>query len=504
MVKKCTNEHEYFKDLKKFLTYHFNKTPGNETKLANVLEYCRSNWKSIGEEEVADIEDENIKTLLELRPIDLVHYFEFLAYGTENVMAGAKPTGYRSNSLLAYKRSISYYMPLHNDFDVFANRGNPTKAKSINTFIKKVKQFEARDQGAKSQVKRAYTVEEFNRVVKRGKKKVQKRESYFFRFIFSAILVLQNVLAGRIDDMIMLDVDELKKSREKGLIEIKLTWSKNIYSEDASYYQLIMGSMDSNLCPLIALGAYVSYFETNGELQKHEDRERPVVNPADPNWATKQHPEPILPGFFRISKTKKVTKSRFRTRLTKINEDEDITGCSTHSTRKKAVEEIQDCQLERKISVQRGRWQDAEDKQASAIYHKRLNKGYDYKAANCLAGPLGSSRYHVVGLTEQIVKEILPAGDTLKNGVANVLTSAVIWASKDVNARILIPTNTQKRIADYEAAHGEFTVTRQRLRVYTNREVVKIVDDLGNDDVDGDLNEKADLIIDEVRSMKRK
>ena len=40
MVKKNTHEHDYFKNLKDFLTYHFNKTPGNETKLANVLEYC--------------------------------------------------------------------------------------------------------------------------------------------------------------------------------------------------------------------------------------------------------------------------------------------------------------------------------------------------------------------------------------------------------------------------------------------------------------------------------
>ena len=136
MVKKCTNEHDYFKNLAKFLRYHFGKTPGNETKLANVLEYCKQNWKSIGEEEIGNIEDPNIKTLLELRPIDLVHYFEFLVYGTENVMAGSKPTGYRSNSLLAYKRSISYYMPLRNDFDVYSNRGNPTKAKSINAFIK--------------------------------------------------------------------------------------------------------------------------------------------------------------------------------------------------------------------------------------------------------------------------------------------------------------------------------------------------------------------------------
>ena len=63
------------------------------------------------EDEVGNIEDENIKTLLTLRPMNLVHYFQYLAYGTENVEAGAKPTGRRSNSLLAYKRSISYYMP---------------------------------------------------------------------------------------------------------------------------------------------------------------------------------------------------------------------------------------------------------------------------------------------------------------------------------------------------------------------------------------------------------
>ena len=104
MVKTCTNEYEYFKDLKNFLTYHFNKTPWNETKLANVLEYC---WR-IGEEEEVDIEDENIKTLFELRPIHFIYYFEFLVFETENVMAGAKATGYRSNSLLAYKRSTSF------------------------------------------------------------------------------------------------------------------------------------------------------------------------------------------------------------------------------------------------------------------------------------------------------------------------------------------------------------------------------------------------------------
>ena len=47
MVKKNTNEHDYYKPLRAFLTYHFGKTAGNETKLANVLHYCKTNWARI-------------------------------------------------------------------------------------------------------------------------------------------------------------------------------------------------------------------------------------------------------------------------------------------------------------------------------------------------------------------------------------------------------------------------------------------------------------------------
>ena len=99
-----------------FLEDWSNSYINNETKLANVLEYCKLNWKSIGENEVANMEDENVKTLLELRPIHIVHYFHMLAYG---------------------------------------------------------------------RVKRAYTVDEFNEVVKRGKKKVQKREYKIHSFYLS-------------------------------------------------------------------------------------------------------------------------------------------------------------------------------------------------------------------------------------------------------------------------------------------------------------------------------
>ena len=362
MVKKNTNEHDYFKPLRAFLTYHFGKTAGNETKLANVLNYCKTNWARISEHEIDDGDlDENVKTLLEIQPIDIARYFKYLAYGTETPAPVDKPTGRRANSLQAYKRAISYYMPLNqNQWNNIRKEGNPTRSKAINIVIKKIKQHEARKQGAPSRAVRAYTCDEFNAMVKRGKRKVMQREKEIIRYVFSALVALQNCLAGRIDDMIMLDVDEIRKSYQPGLIEVKLSWSKNIYAEEATYWQLVMGSMDSMLCPLIALGAFVGAMCDQDALTKHEDRERPVVEPNAPGWFLKQHPEPLLPGLFRISKDVKLTKALIRTRLKRINKEENIKHCSTHSIRKKACEEMQDCQLPRAISVQRGRWQSSD------------------------------------------------------------------------------------------------------------------------------------------------
>ena len=150
MVKKNTNEHDYYKPLSAFLTYHFGKTPGNETKLANVLHYCKTNWARISEHELdsGDL-DENVKTLLEIQPMDVARYLKYLAYGTETPAPEDKPTGRRANSLLAYKRAISFYMPLNeNQWNSIRKEGNPTWSKAIGVVIKKIKQAEARKQGA--------------------------------------------------------------------------------------------------------------------------------------------------------------------------------------------------------------------------------------------------------------------------------------------------------------------------------------------------------------------
>ena len=61
MVKKSTNEHDYFKNIKDFLTFILIRRQAMKQNL-QMYWSCKLNWKSIGENEVANIEDENIWT----------------------------------------------------------------------------------------------------------------------------------------------------------------------------------------------------------------------------------------------------------------------------------------------------------------------------------------------------------------------------------------------------------------------------------------------------------
>ena len=138
MPKNNTNGHDYYKNIENCLTYHYNKNNLDQRELTNVLSYCRSNWTRIGTHEV-ESQNANVLALMKIKPIDISRYFKYLAYGTEEPGPNVKPTKRRANSLLAYKRSISYYMPLNaNVWHVIRNEGNPTKCKTVNKVIAKV------------------------------------------------------------------------------------------------------------------------------------------------------------------------------------------------------------------------------------------------------------------------------------------------------------------------------------------------------------------------------
>ncbi len=107
-------------------------------------------------------DDFNVNCLLQITDKDVVHYFNFIAYGVAEPTEKDWPTKMRSTSLLYAKKSISYFMPRPGpQWDIINGTGNPTKAQSVNKMIELVKTYEVRGEGVPSQARCAIEYQEF-------------------------------------------------------------------------------------------------------------------------------------------------------------------------------------------------------------------------------------------------------------------------------------------------------------------------------------------------------
>ena len=52
-------------------------------------------------------------------------------------------------------------------------------------------------------------------------------------------------------------------------------------------------------------------------------------------------------------------------------------------------------------------------------------------------------------------------------------------------------------------AHVNFQPSRQRVGVHINRDLVNVIDDLNDSSMTGEMEDKVELLIFEVRSLKR-
>ena len=87
----------------------------------------------------------------EVQARDVVAWFNFRAYGKDLPSDDDRPTHARSNTLLYWKKALSYHFPNKNmQWNELRNEGNPTKSQALNDLIKKVKKFECRGQGSPS------------------------------------------------------------------------------------------------------------------------------------------------------------------------------------------------------------------------------------------------------------------------------------------------------------------------------------------------------------------
>jgi hypothetical protein len=81
--------------------------------------------------------------LAAITPTELVWWMCHKVYGKEEPDEDDNPIEGRSNSLLYWKKAISFFMPNHQQtWDALTNLGNPTKSLYINELIKMVKKKE--------------------------------------------------------------------------------------------------------------------------------------------------------------------------------------------------------------------------------------------------------------------------------------------------------------------------------------------------------------------------
>ena len=137
--------------------------------------------------------------LLAITPEHIVRWMTKLAYGTEDPEPGARPDKCRSTTLLNHKKKLSHFLPRRDQqWDSIRGEGNPSRSQAVNAFIGVVKVHEVRQTGARSQARRAFSLDEFLRLLAIAEA-VTGNEEKTARF--RALATLQWQLIGRVDDM---------------------------------------------------------------------------------------------------------------------------------------------------------------------------------------------------------------------------------------------------------------------------------------------------------------
>ncbi|KAL3758123.1 hypothetical protein ACHAWU_004204 [Discostella pseudostelligera] len=312
--------------------------------------------------------------LLSITDTDVVSYLNLKAYGKAEVGDLDRPTCGRCDSIKFYKKAISHFMPRKFvPWDDITLVGNPTMSSAVRTMIKDVKQFEARKEGAPSNVRRPLEGDEMRDIFVAA----HNMSSLQVSSMMLAVLTLQWQFITRIDDVMKLATDTVGLPQPDPF-----------------------AAMDPLLCPMLRLGIYLEYVGTHGDL--------------------------LFPQSNKSSADKLCTLfgSKFFTSL-----KEGKLG--THSVRKGATTFAGKAGLPKEWIEQRGRWKGKE-----RVVDRYIDdeKPYpDARVAGVLCGPRGPCKYAVkdgMAVSTDFLEEITPnACAVLGVDVARVLALPLLWAS---------------------------------------------------------------------------
>ena len=186
----------------------------------------------------------------QLTPDDLMRWFNMQVFGVEVRADDAKPIA-RSNSVEFWKKALSFFMANRlMAWNEISMVGNPTRSAELNDLIKYVKKKEVRKQGVTSKARRSLLHEEFRGTLAELKDyhRTQEGESTspVWNFGMPAAMCLQFHVIARIDDTMHIRMENIQKSKIFSyLLQVRLSWSKNVHEERDSPWQIMLPSMNS-------------------------------------------------------------------------------------------------------------------------------------------------------------------------------------------------------------------------------------------------------------------
>lgn len=363
--------------------------------------------------------------LLQITPDDICRWMNIRAYGDPSPRDEMKPIHARSSTLEFDKKAISSFMPrLKAVWDPISKHGNPTRSDEVNKLIKKVKKHEVRREGVKPSARRPIEFNEFTSMLALVRSNQERGAA---KYLIGSVLTLQWHLIARIDDLMKLKFADFASNVEfPSTLICQMRWSKNITEERDAPEQIVFGSMDPRVCPLLNLALYIatSINVANSEFV--------YGNPSDGDRVVRR----FLQDVFSNSAFDKFKGGNL----------------GTHSFRKGAATYGTRSGLSKDYVNRRGRWRVR--KAAVDIYIDNRQPYPDACAASTLTGPLGPCFYVLkAGLgcvTPTFLLNIAPSiVHVMGESIAKTLALPLLWAALVPSGEFdyeLLPAQLKQRI----------------------------------------------------------
>ena len=196
--------------------------------------------------------------LRQLTPEKILEWMNILVYLVPNPAADANPI-VRNNTVKVWKKAISSFMPDPNQWNENSRSGNPTKSKLINDLLHRIQKQETRRQGAPPQKRRPLEFGEFCQLQQLLRESPSSGD--ITRYGLPALFNFQSHLISRIDCACQWQKDLFKAHRQypEFAARARLSWGKNVHSEDEAPYQIVLGSLDPVFCVFVSLSIWLEY-----------------------------------------------------------------------------------------------------------------------------------------------------------------------------------------------------------------------------------------------------